>query len=89
MVHVEFVVLLLLLLWIQHQVGRCADARYLAERLDKIEQHQTHIIDVLRCGWAETIGAEKADAILWAADNPPWKKERQVGWRGENPDGKA
>jgi hypothetical protein len=68
MVHIEFVVLLLLLLCLYWMVSRCADGNYVRVRLDKIEENQAYALEAFRIALAEIIGVDKTDAVIASAD---------------------
>ena len=87
MAHIEFAVLFLMLLWLMRMLSRAADGRYMKARFEEIQKRQTFIVDVLHSGWSQTLGTDKADAILWGAENPPWKGDRWARSKG-NPDAK-
>lgn len=71
MVHIEFAVLLVLILWLiamMRHFYMLIDNVSILRRLTEMETRQAHFFEVLRTALAEIVGPEKMDDVVKYAD---------------------
>lgn len=70
MVHIEFAVLFLALLWLMWMVAfyRYSGLGHLEREVDDIKANQAYALEVLRVGLTEIIGIDRTDAVIRSAD---------------------
>lgn len=70
MVHIEFAILLLALLWLMWMVAAYRDSGlgHLQREVDDIKANEAYTREVLRIALTEIIGIAKTEAVVEAAD---------------------
>ncbi|MGA3314953.1 MAG: hypothetical protein ABSC64_00790 [Candidatus Korobacteraceae bacterium] len=80
MVHIEFAILFVALLWLMWMVAsyRYSDLGRLEREVDDIKENQAYALEVLRVALTEIIGVDKTDAALESADRHVAEYRKQL-----------
>lgn len=78
MIHVEFALVFLALLWLMWMVAsyRYSDIGLLEREIDDIKANQAYALEVLRVALTEIIGIDKTEAVIESAAShlPEYRK---------------